>query len=488
MNHRSAPSACAQRAPAAGTAPGGTGMSTAAPGASARTTAHYRALDAAHHLHPFSDMGMLNRIGSRVIVKAKGVYLWDSDGTQIIDGMAGLWCVTVGYGREELAQAAYRQILDLPYYNTFFKTTHPPIIELSALLAELAPAPFNHFFYCNSGSEGNDTVLRIVHRYWATQGRPGKKYVISRKNGYHGSTIAGATLGGMNYMHEQMPSKVEHIVHIGQPYFYGEAGADLTPEAFGAARARELEAKILELGADNVAAFIGEPFQGAGGVIFPPSTYWPEIERICRQYDVLLVADEVIGGFGRTGEWFAHQHFGFAPDLMTLAKGLTSGYVPMGAVAIHDRIAHALIDNGEFNHGFTYSGHPVAAAVAVANLKLLRDERIIERVKDDTGPYFQRRLRETFEGHPIVGEIAGTGLVAGLQLARDPRARTRFSNGAEVGTLCRDFAFSANLIMRATGDRMLLSPPLVITKREIDELVLKAKAAIDATARQLGFL
>ncbi|CAJ3166577.1 aminotransferase [Burkholderia pseudomallei] len=287
-------------------------------------------------------------------------------------------------------------------------------------------------------------------------------------------------------MHEQMPSKVEHIVHIDQPYYFGEAREGQTPEAFGLERARQLEAKILELGAQNVAAFIGEPFQGAGGVIFPPSTYWPEIERICRQYDVLLVADEVIGGFGRTGEWFAHQHFGFAPDLMTLAKGLTSGYVPMGAVALSDRIADALIAHGEFNHGMTYSGHPVAAAVAVANLKVLRDERIVEHVKTDTGPYFQQRLRETFANHPIVGDIAGAGLVAGIQLAREPRTRKRFENGGEVGTICRDYCFNGNLIMRATGDRMLLSPPLVISKPQIDEIVEKAKRAIDATAQQLG--
>ncbi|CAN7401741.1 aspartate aminotransferase family protein [Trinickia sp. LjRoot230] len=448
-----------------------------------RSTAEYRALDAAHHLHPFSDMGTLNRMGSRVIVKAKGVYLWDSDGHQIIDGMAGLWCVNVGYGRRELADAAYRQMLELPYYNTFFKTTHPPVVELSALLAKLAPAPFNHFFYCNSGSEGNDTVLRIVYHYWATQGQPQKKYVISRKNSYHGSTIAGATLGGMDYMHAQMPSHVEHIVHIDQPYFYGEG--TLSPEAFGLARAQQLEAKILELGAHNVAAFIGEPFQGAGGVIFPPSTYWPEIQRICRKYDVLLVADEVIGGFGRTGEWFAHQHFGFEPDLMTLAKGLTSGYVPMGAVALHDRIARAIIDHGEFNHGLTYSGHPVAAAVAVANLALLRDEKIVERVKHDTGPYFQACLRETFGNHPIIGEVDGAGLVAALQLAEEPASRKRFANGADVGALCRDFCFNANLIMRASGDRMLLSPPLVITRQEIDEIIDKAKTALDATARAL---
>lgn len=451
-----------------------------------RTTAEYRALDAAHHIHPFSDMGSLNRAGSRVIVKAQGVYLWDSEGNKIIDGMAGLWCVNVGYGRKELAEAAYRQMQELPYYNTFFKTTHPPVIELSALLAEITPAPFTHFFYCNSGSEGNDTVLRTVHQYWITQGKPSKKYVISRKNAYHGSTIAGATLGGMGYMHEQMPSKVEHIVHIDQPYYFGEAEAGMTPEAFGLARAQQLEAKILELGAENVAAFIGEPFQGAGGVIFPPSTYWPEIQRICRKYDILLVADEVIGGFGRTGEWFAHQHFGFEPDLITMAKGLTSGYIPMGAVGLHERIAKAIIEHGEFNHGLTYSGHPVAAAVALANLKLLRDGKIVERVKNDTGPYFQQLLRETFAGHPLIGEIAGAGLVAGLQLAQDPKTRKRFENGGDVGTICRDFCFNGNLIMRATGDRMLLSPPLVITRQEIDELVSKAKKAVDATAQQLG--
>ncbi|APA88530.1 aspartate aminotransferase family protein [Paraburkholderia sprentiae WSM5005] len=456
--------------------------------ATSRSTAEFRALDAAHHIHPFSDMGSLNRAGSRVIVNAHGVYLWDSDGNKMIDGMAGLWCVQVGYGRKELADAAFRQMLALPYYNTFFKTTHPPVIELSALLAELMPAPFNHFFYCNSGSEGTDTVLRIVHRYWATQRQPAKKFVIARKNAYHGSTIAAGTLGGMAYMHEQMPSKVENVVHIDQPYFFGEATSDQTPEEFALARARQLEAKILELGADHVAAFIGEPFQGAGGVIFPADTYWPEIQRICRKYDVLLVADEVIGGFGRTGEWFAHQHFGFEPDLITLAKGLTSGYVPMGAVGLHDRVALALIDNGDFNHGLTYSGHPVAAAVALANLTLLRDEKIVARVKADTGPYFQNKLRETFAGHPIVGEISGAGLVAGVQLAEAPLERKRFANGGEVGTLCRDLCFEGNLIMRASGDRMLLSPPLVISRPEIDEIVSKAKAAIDATAREVGVL
>lgn len=450
-----------------------------------RTTQEWQALDAAHHLHPFSDMGSLNQAGSRVIVRAEGVYLWDSNGNKIIDGMAGLWCVNVGYGRRDIAEAAYQQMLELPFYNTFFKTTHPPVIELSKLLSEITPPGFEHFFYCNSGSEGNDTTIRIVHQYWQAVGKPSKRYFISRKNGYHGSTIAGATLGGMDYMHEQMPSQVSNIVHINQPYWYGE-GEDLTPEAFGLARAAELEAMILELGAENVAAFIGEPFQGAGGVIFPPESYWPEIERICRKYDILLCADEVIGGFGRTGNWFGHQHFGFSPDTMTLAKGLTSGYVPMGAVAMNRRVADALIAGGDFNHGLTYSGHPVAAAVAVANLKALRDEGIVERVRTETGPYFQQALRDALAASPIVGEVSGAGLVAGMQLTADKASRRRFENGGDVGLTCRDFCFKNNLIMRATGDRMLLSPPLVIKKSEIDEIVEKAAQCIGLTAQSLG--
>jgi putrescine aminotransferase len=451
----------------------------------ARSTREWQELDAAHHLHPFSDMGSLNKSGSRVITRAEGVYLWDSDGNKIIDGMAGLWCVNVGYARRELADVAQKQMMELPYYNTFFKTTHPPVIELSQLLAEVTPEGFEHFFYCNSGSEGNDTVLRIVYQYWHALGKPSKKWVISRKNGYHGSTIAGGSLGGMGYMHEQMPARVEFITHIDQPYWYADGG-DLTPAEFGLKCAQQLEAKILELGAENVAAFIGEPFQGAGGVIFPPETYWPEIERICRKYDILLCADEVIGGFGRTGNWFGHQQFGFTPDTMTLAKGLTSGYVPMGAVALNRKIADVLIAAGDFNHGLTYSGHPVAAAVAVANIKLLREGGIVEKVKTDTGPYFQKTLREALANVGLVGEIQGAGLVAGIQFTTDAKTRKRYSNAYEIGCMCRDHCFKNNLIMRATNDRMLLSPPLVIARNEIDEMVEKAAHCIKLTAQDLG--
>ena len=319
-----------------------------------RTTQAWQALDAAHHLHPFSDAHSLNQLGSRVVVRGEGVRIWDSEGQCIIDGMAGLWCVNLGYGRKELAEAAYQQMLELPFYNTFFKTTHPPVIELSALLAELTPPQFNHVFLTNSGSESNDTVIRMARHFWAAQGQPQKKTLISRINAYHGSTIGGASLGGMSYMHAQGDLPIPGIVHIEQPYWYVNGG-ELSPEEYGLKAARALEAKILELGAENVAAFIGEPIQGAGGVIIPPSTYWPEIQRICREHDILLISDEVICGFGRTGRWFGCEYFGFAPDLMPIAKGLSSGYQPIGGVMVGDRVAQVLMNSGDFNHGMTYS-------------------------------------------------------------------------------------------------------------------------------------
>ncbi len=453
-----------------------------------RTTQEWQALDAAHHIHPFSDMGALNRAGSRVIVRGEGVYLWDSEGHKILDGMAGLWCVNVGYGRKELADAAARQMQELAYYNTFFKTTHPAVIELSRLLAEVTPPGFEHFFFTNSGSEGNDTIIRMVRRYWDILGQPERKVIISRHNAYHGSTVGAASLGGMDYMHSQGGLPIPDIEHIDQPYWYAEGG-DLSPEAFGLKVARQLEEKILAVGPERVAAFIGEPFQGAGGVIFPPDSYWPEIQRICRQYGILLVADEVIGGFGRTGHWFASQHFGIEPDLMTIAKGMTSGYIPMGGVAISRRVADPLInEGGDFNHGLTYSGHPVAAAVAIRNIGILREEGIVERVMNDTGPYFQRCLKEALADNPLIGEVAGTGLVAGMQLTRNKATRELFPNRGEVGLLCRDFCFANNLIMRATGERMLLSPPLVISRSEIDELVSRAQHCITLTARKLGMV
>ena len=288
-----------------------------------RDTAQWQELDREHHVHPFSDPDALGKKGTRVITRAEGSYIWDSEGNKILDGMAGLWCVNVGYGRTELTDAAHEQMKQLPYYNSFFQTSHPPQIELARLLSEVTPDGFNHFFFAGSGSEANDTNVRLVRHYWDIKGQPLKQTFIGRHNAYHGSTLAATSLGGMNYMHNmggKGGSLLPGFEHIGQPFWYLEGG-DMTPEEFGLKRARELEDKILALGAETVAAFIAEPIQGAGGVIIPPSTYWPEIQRICTKYDVLLIADEVICGFGRTGNWFGSETLGIKPDLITMAKG-----------------------------------------------------------------------------------------------------------------------------------------------------------------------
>ncbi len=445
-----------------------------------RTTAAWQELDRQHYLHPFTDFKSLHAKGTRIIVKAEGVYLYDSDGNRILDGMAGLWCVNVGYGRRELAEAAYRQMLELPYYNSFFQTAHPPAIELAKKLVDLTPPQFNHVFFTGSGSEGNDTVVRLVRRYWDLMGQPSRKVIVSRANAYHGSTVAGASLGGMAFMHEQGGLPIPDIVHIRQPYWYGEGG-DLSPDDFGLAAARALERKIEELGAHRVAAFIGEPIQGAGGVIIPPETYWPEIQRICDRHGILLVADEVICGFGRTGHWFGSDLYGLRPDLMTIAKGLSSGYLPIGGVMVADRVAEVLIDKGgEFAHGYTYSGHPAACAVASVNLTLLQQEDLVRRTREETGPYLRSKWRELAE-HPLVGEARCIGLIGALELVRDRKQRTFFDNRGEVGTICRDFCFRNGLIMRAVRDTMIIAPPLVITREQLDELADKAWRCLDLT-------
>lgn len=420
-----------------------------------------------------------------MITRADGVYIWDLEGNRIVDGMAGLWCVNVGYGRREIADAVHRQLLQLPFYNTFFQTTHPAAAELSRLLAEVTPDGLNHVFFTNSGSESNDTVLRMVRRFWELEGKPERDVIVGRHNGYHGSTMAGASLGGMAAMHAQGGLPIPGIVHIGQPYWYREGG-DMEREAFGLKMARGLEDKILELGADKVGAFIAEAIQGAGGVVIPPDSYWPEIQRICKKYDVLLVVDEVITGFGRTGNWFACDTFGLEPDLMSIAKGLTSGYVPMGAVMVGDRVADRLIaDGGEFFHGFTYSGHPAACAAAIESLRILREEKIIERVRTETGPYMRERWA-TLADHPLVGETRMVGLIGALELVRDKAKRTPFDDVGTVGTKCRDACFANNLVMRAVGDTMVVSPPLVISRDEIDELVVLARKSLDDTLAEIS--
>ena len=452
-------------------------------------TAHIQALDSAHFLHPFTDFKDLNARGAKVITKAEGIYIWDSEGNRLLDAMSGLWCVSVGYGRKELADAAHRQMMTLPYYNSFFQTTNVPAATLAAKLASLAPKVdgrgFEHVFYSSSGSESNDSNVRMVRRYWDLLGQPQRKVIISRHNGYHGSTMAAASLSGMDYLHAQGDLPIPNITHIEQPYFFENAEPGETADAFGLRAAGWLEAKILEVGPDKVAAFIGEPVQGAGGVIIPPATYWPEIQRIVDKYGILLISDEVICAFGRLGHWFAYEKFGYKPDLVTFAKGVTSGYIPLGGVLVGDRVAKVLIEKGgEFNHGYTYSGHPVACAVALANLEIMEREHLPERVRTDLGPYLASKYA-ALNQHPLVAHAESCGFVAGLVLVKNKQTGERFDPDLSVGMLCRKHCFANGLVMRAVGDRMIIAPPLVMTHAQIDEMMALILLCLDLTWREL---
>ena len=446
-------------------------------------TEELQAIDSAHHMHPFTHNSALADKGARVITSAKGVWLKDSEGEEIIDGMAGLWCVNIGYGRTELAEAAARQMRELPFYNTFFQTTTVPALMLAKKLAELAPGDLNNVFFANGGSDANDTNLRMVRTYWAEKGQPDRDVVISRWNAYHGSSMGSASLGGMKGMHGQGGLPIPGITYIDQPDWWSEGG-DMTPEDFGLERAQQLEAKIKEIGPEKVAAFIAEPIQGAGGVIIPPTTYWPEIQRICKKYDILLIADEVICAFGRTGNWFGSQTLGIQPDIMTVAKGLSSGYIPIGASIVSDRVA-AVIRDTDFNHGYTYSGHPVACAVALENLRIIEEEDIINQVRNVTGPYLRKKW-EALADHPLVGEAKIVGMIGSIALTPDKASRAAFAvEGGAIGLLCRDQCFANNIIMRSVDDRMVISPPLTITCDEIDILIARAIKSLDETYAKL---
>ncbi len=448
-----------------------------------RPTAEMQALDAAHHMHPFTQGDELARKGARIFTRGKGVWITDSEGVDVLDAMSGLWCVNIGYGRDELADAAARQMRELPYYNTFFQSSHAPVIELAAKLAELVPGDLNNTFFAGSGSEANDTNIRMVRTYWDLKGKPEKQIFISRKNAYHGSTLGGASLGGMAGMHAQGGIPIPGMHYIGQPNWYLEGG-DMSPEEFGLARARELETAIAELGEDNVAAFIAEPVQGAGGVIVPPDSYWPEIQRICDAHDILLIADEVICGFGRTGNMFGFETVGWRPDIITIAKGLSSGYQPIGGSVVSDEIA-SVIAGTEFAHGYTYSGHPVACAVALANLRIMEEEKLVEHVRNDVGPYLKERWT-SLEEHPLVDDAKIVGMMASLALTPDKSARAAFeAKAGTVGLICRGFSFGNNLIMRHVGDRMVIAPPLVLTREEVDRIIETAWKTFDQTHAKL---
>ncbi|MEZ5528767.1 MAG: aspartate aminotransferase family protein [Porticoccaceae bacterium] len=440
--------------------------------------------DAAHHLHPFTDFQDYAANPGRIISRAEGVYIEDTDGNRILDGMSGLWCCNLGYSQPEIVEAVRHQLSTLPFYNNFFQCANEPAVTLAARLAELAPANFNRVFFTNSGSEANDTNLRLVRRYWDLLERPEKRIVLSRTNAYHGSTIAAASLGGFDFVHKQFET-LPYVHHIAQPYWFKDGGG-LSPEEFGIRAARDLERTIDELGEDNIAAFIAEPIQGAGGVIVPPESYWPEVRRILAERDILFISDEVIFGFGRTGRLFGWQSYGTNPDLITFAKAVTNGFQPLGGVLLSDKVADVLTTGGgEFGHGFTYSGHPAACAAALATLNILEREKLIDRVADDIGPYLQQRWRELAD-HPIVGETRGRGMVAALELVRDKPSRTRLEDGGKAGTVCRHFCIDSGLVMRAVGDAMIIAPPLVCSHAEIDLLIERASRALELTASHYG--
>lgn len=442
--------------------------------------AELRRLDLAHHLPAQTDYRLQESLGgSRIITRADGCYIYDGDNSKILDGMAGLWCVNVGYGRKELADTAHEQMLELPYYNTFFKTATPPPVLLAAKIAQKMGGHLSHVFFNSSGSEANDTVFRLVRHYWTLKGQPQRQVFISRWNAYHGSTVAGASLGGMKYMHIQGNLPVPGVEHVMQPYGFND-GFGEDPEAFADRAVQAIEDRILAVGPDNVAAFIGEPVQGAGGVIIPPESYWPKVEALCRKYGILLVCDEVICGFGRLGHWFGHQHYGIKPDIIAMAKGLSSGYLPISAVGVADFIVDELkAHDGDFVHGFTYSGHPTACAVALKNIEIMEREALIERTRLDTGPYIAKAMA-TLNDHPLVGEVRILGLIGAIEIVSKKGTNQRFG-GAEgtAGPIVRDTCIANGLMVRGIRDSIVFCPPLIISHAEIDEMVSIIAKSLD---------
>ena len=443
--------------------------------------AQLKELDALHHLHPFTNHQSLRTGGARVIVRGEGPYIFDSEGKCILDGMSGLWTTNIGYGRDELADAAHAQMRELAFYNTFFRTTHPQAVQLARKLAEIAPANLNNVFYGSSGSESNDTAIRLIRHYWFLKGQPKRRIIISRKNAYHGSTIAAGSMGGMSHVHQHSYPVYEGFRHVMDPYWYGEAFDGESPEAFGVRAARAIEEEILRCGPENVAAFAGEPVQGAGGVKIAPPNYWNEVQKIVDKYGILLLADEVITGFGRLGTWFASQYYGIKPNLITFAKAATSGYIPLSGVLVDDKIVEALMNHDDdFNHGYTFSGHPVACAVALKNIEIMERENLVQRVKETTGPALAKLLAK-FKDHPLVGEVRSVGMLGAIELVTNKKKRARFADPGRVGLICRDHFFKNGLIMRAVFDTMVCAPPLIWTQEHFDEAEAVIRKALDAT-------
>jgi putrescine aminotransferase len=434
-----------------------------------------RRLDEAHHLHPFTDHRALHKAGTHIIRSAHGSTLVGEDGREILDALAGLWCTNVGYGRKEIADAVAEQMRAVAFYPSFFNTTTEPTIRLAARLAELAPARLHRAIFCNSGSEANESALKLIRGYWKLRGRREKTKVLSRTYAYHGVGLATTSLTGLASCLEPFDLPLPGFVHVPGPLAYGTGKS---PEEYGRWCIEETERAIAREGADTIGAMFVEPVQGAGGVVVPPPGYLAALRELCRRHEILFVADEVITGFGRLGAWFASELWSLDPDFMTLAKGITSGYVPLGATLVSDEIAETLATGGYLAHGFTYTGHPVACAAGLANLDILAREKLIERVRDDVGPRFLARL-QSLAAHPAVAETRGYGLIGALELRRPPKGPYAGAAAGTLGPAVHNLAREEGVLVRGIRDLVAMSPPFVVTHVELERMFALLTRALD---------
>ncbi len=441
------------------------------------------ARDVAYLLHPNTNARRHEKTGPIVIDRGEGIYVYDDQGKQYIEAMAGLWSVGVGFGEQRLVDAATRQLAKLPYYHSFSGKSSEPSIELAERLVKMSPKGLDRVFFTNSGSEANDSVIKIVWFYNNAIGRPEKKKFIARTGGYHGITIASGSLTGLPTNHRGFDLPLTFVRHVTTPHHYRFAEGGESEEAFADRLAAELEAKILEEGPDTVAAFIGEPLIGAGGVLPPPATYWDKVQAVCRKYDVLVVADEVINGFGRLGTTFACEYYGIQPDILVVSKQITSSYMPLAAVLMSDKIYQGVADGSEklqtFGHGFTTSGHPVATAVGVENLKILEELNLVANAKK-VGAHMQAHLRE-FADHPLVGEVRGVGLIGAVELVADKASKAKFDPPGKVGLYLYDKGHENGLIVRAIQDSICFCPPLIITEAQVDDMIGRFAVCLELT-------
>jgi 4-aminobutyrate---pyruvate transaminase len=439
--------------------------------------------DIASVVHPYTNLKVHETQGPLVMTEGDGVFVRDEHGKTYLEGLAGLWCASLGFSERRLAEAAYRQMLKLPFYHTFAHKSVDIGIELAEKLLSIAPVPMSKVFFVNSGSEANDTAVKLVWYYNNALGRPRKKKIISRTKGYHGVTVASASLTGFVNNHRDFDLPIANILHVECPHFYRFGLPGETEEAFASRMADLLEQRILSEGADTVAAMIAEPLMGAGGVLPPPATYFEKIQAVLKKYDILFIADEVICGFGRTGEMWGSTMYGLEPDIITCAKALSAGYQPIGALMISEAIYGALVEQSEkigvFSHGFTYSGHPVTAAVALETLKIYEQDNILEHVRQ-MAPRMQAGLRR-FAGHPLVGEVRGIGLVGAIELVADKTTRAPFDPAAGVGPFLAQRAHHHSVILRPLGDSIAFCPPLIINESEIDLMLERFSLALEDT-------